>query len=110
MSYKYIVPDIVKKKALSISDVGEGWLNNIGNLITLLEHKWNVKVIKSLSGGSEAFVAEVTTKGNNKAIMKVVMPSVEGNSVFEQQITALKLANGKGYVWLINFDLKNRTM
>lgn len=110
MCYKYIVPDIVKKKALSLGDVGEKWLNNIGNLITLLEDKWNVKVIKSLKGGSEAFVAEVTTTGNNKAIMKVVMPSVQGNSDFEQQITALKLANGKGYVRLIDFDLKNRAL
>lgn len=110
MSYKYIVPDIVKKKAVSLGDVGKKWLNNIGTLIALLEHKWNVKVIRSLSGGSESFVAEVVTIGNNKAIMKVVMPSVEGNSVFEQQITALKLANGKGYVRLIDYDLKNRAM
>ena len=67
-------------------------------------------MIKSLSGGSEAFVAEVTTTGSNKAIMKVVMPSVESNSVFEQQITGLKLAYGKGYVRLINYDLNNRAM
>lgn len=55
------------------------WLNNLGNLILLLENKWDVKVIRSLSGGSEAFVAEVITTDNNKAIMKVGMPLVEGN-------------------------------
>lgn len=108
--YKTVTPDIVKNKVLSQGEVGEKWLDDIGNIIALLEQKWDVKVNEVLSGGSEALVAEVTYDEHNKAIMKVAMPPSEGNSVFEQQITALQLVNGKGYAKLIDSDSDNRAM
>lgn len=110
MDYGNLIAEIVKNKVSSQGEIGEKWLDNLGNIIAFLENKWNVKVNEVLSGGSEALVVEVTAADGGKAIMKVVMPPSEGNSDFEQQLAALKLVDGKGYANLIDYDSDNRAM
>ncbi len=89
---------------------GEHWLRNLDEVIRLLEQKWKIRLGKSLKGGTEAFVSEVTTEDGSEAILKLTMPHVEGNSVFEQEIVALKITNGDGYVRLLNYDRNHRAV
>lgn len=95
---------------MSLGIKGEHWLWNLGEVIQLLEHKWKIRTCKSLNGGTEAFVAEVSTEDGGKAILKLTMPPVEGNTVFEQEIVALKITNGDGYVRLLNYDMDHRAV
>lgn len=89
---------------------GEHWLRNLDEVIQLLEQKWKIRLGKSLKGGTEAFVAEVTTRMGDKAILKLTMPPMEGNTAFKQEIVALKISDGHGYVRLLNYDIDHRAI
>jgi streptomycin 6-kinase len=103
-----VVPITVRQKAISLGVEGEYWLKQLDEVIQLLEQKWKIKLGKSLNGGSESFVAEVITENGEYAILKVMMPPVEGNTVFEQEIAALKITDGDGYVRMLNYDVHHR--
>ncbi|MBM7683344.1 streptomycin 6-kinase [Pullulanibacillus pueri] len=98
----------VQQKAMSLGIEGEHWLRDLGEVIQLLEQRWKIRIGPSLNGGSEAFVSEVTTECGGQAILKLSMPSMEGNTVFEQEIAALSIADGEGYARLLNHDLNHR--
>lgn len=55
-------------------------------------------------------MAEVTTQDGDNAILKVMMPQMEGNSVIEQEVEALRIANGDSYVRLIKEDMSQRAI
>lgn len=95
---------------MSLGFVGEQWLRQLGEVIKLLEQKWKIRMGKSLNGGTEAFVAEVKTEDCVEAILKVTMPPIEGNTVFEQEIVALTIADGDGYVRLLNYNTNHRAV
>ncbi|WP_080848989.1 aminoglycoside phosphotransferase family protein [Cytobacillus gottheilii] len=95
---------------MNLGDKGKQWLDSLGEVTQLFERKWNIQMGKSLNGGTEAFVAEVSTKGGGEAILKLMMPQIEGNSVFEQEIAALTIAGGDGYVRLLNYDMDHRAV
>ncbi|MBT2218069.1 phosphotransferase [Virgibacillus dakarensis] len=93
---------------MNLGEKGKQWLGSLGEVTQLFERKWKIHMGKSLNGGTEAFVAEVTTEDGVDAILKLMMPQVEGNTVFEQEIEALTIANGAGYVRLLNYDMNHR--
>lgn len=95
---------------MNLGDEGKQWLDSLVEVIQLFEQKWKIHMGKSLNGGTEAFVAEVTTEDGVDAILKLMMPPVEGNTVFEQEIEALTIANGAGYVRLLNYDMNHRVI
>lgn len=95
---------------MNLGDRGKQWLDSLGEVIQLFEQKWKIHMGKSLNGGTEAFVAEVSTEGGGEAILKLMMPQIEGNSVFEQEIAALTIAGGDGYVRLLNYDMDHRAV
>ncbi|MEQ2468083.1 aminoglycoside phosphotransferase family protein [Niallia sp. Sow4_A1] len=95
---------------MSLGVDGEHWLRNLGEVTHLLEQKWKIRLGKSLNGGTEAFVAEVTTRMGDKAILKLTMPPMEGNTAFKQEIVALKIADGHGYVRLLNYNMDQRAI
>jgi streptomycin 6-kinase len=86
------------------------WLNGLDNLIEELEAEWQLTVGENLVGGSEAYVAPALTATGTKVILKVVMPQVEGNTVLANEVAALKLADGRGYVRLLHADLNRRAL
>lgn len=104
------VPKLVQQKAESLGVEGEKWLHNLEDTIPFLERQWQIRIGKALDGGTEAFVAEALTEDGVEAMIKLAMPSMEGNTVFEQEILALTIAAGDGYVRLLNDDLNHRAV
>lgn len=107
---KLKVPGKVYKKVKTLGEIGQKWLDDLDDLINSLEEKWEIKVGRVLSGGSEAFVAEAITEDNRKFVLKIVMPAMSGNTIFERELRALILVDGNGYVSLIKFDEKLRAL
>lgn len=105
-----LVPKFVQQKAKSLGYEGEKWLYHLKDMIHDLEQRWGIHIEKNLEGGSEAFVAEVITQDGDNAILKLMMPQMEGNSVIEQEVEALRILNGDGYVRLIKEDMSQRAM
>lgn len=95
---------------MSIGERGKQWLGSLGEVTQFFERKWKMHMGKNLIGGTESFVAEVTTEDGVDAILKLMMPPVEGNTVFEQEIEALTIANGIGYARLLNYDMNHRAV
>lgn len=107
---KLEVPEAVYKKVITLGEAGQIWLDNLDDLIQRLERDWKIKVGKALNGGSEAFVTEAVDEDNMEVILKIVMPVMAGNTVFEDEMKALTLVDGNGYVRLIKFDISRRTL
>ncbi|WP_160141698.1 aminoglycoside phosphotransferase family protein [Salicibibacter halophilus] len=105
-----LVPEFVQQKARSLGDEGEKWLHDLKDTLQDLQQKWDIQIEKTLEGGSEAFVTTVVTQDGDNAILKVMMPQMEGNSVIEQEVEALRIVNGDGYVRLLNEDMRQRAI
>ena len=104
------ISDHVRQKLAVLGEAGTRWLAELPGLIEKLEQEWNIKVGKSLKGGSEAYVAQVTTGDGLPAVLKIAIPPMTGNTVLVQEITALTLAAGRGYVRLLRSDLTRRVL
>lgn len=105
---RHMVPITVQQKAMNLGNEGERWLDSLGEHIQLFEQRWKISLAKRLDGGTEAFVAEVTMENGVDAVLKIMMPSAEGNTIFEQEIAALTRADGDGYVRLLSYDINHR--
>ncbi len=104
------VPDRVRQKVAILGAEGLRWLVGLGDLIEDLEQEWQIIVESSLEGGSEAYVAQARTRDGSKVILKVAIPENSGNTVLAHEITALRIADGHGYVRLLHSDLSRRAL
>lgn len=105
------IPDLVRQKVAALGEEGSRWLAGLGDLIDELEQEWQVSVVgASLAGGSEAYIAQVSTNDGSQAILKVAIPESPGNTMLAHEITALTLANGHGYARLLRSDLSRRAL
>lgn len=104
------VPDSVRQRAATSGAEGLRWLVGLGDLIGELEQEWQMIVGSSLEGGSEAYVAQARTRDGSPVILKVASPENDGNTVLANEITALTVADGHGYVRLLRSDLNRRAL
>ncbi len=104
---KRIIPPFVISRAKSAGAVGEAWLANLDNMISELEKEWHISVGEALSGGTHAFAAHADGENGEKYVLKIDMPENLGGE-FSREITALKIADGKGYSKLYAYDLKRK--
>ena len=109
-SRKLEVPEAVYNKVTTLGQVGQTWLDNLDELVQGLERDWRIKVGKALNGGSEAFVAEAVGEDNTEVVLKIAMPAMPGNAAFENEVKALTLVDGNGYVRLLRFDINRRAL
>ena len=105
------VPDAVRRKALAVGPRGEQWLGDLPSTIAELERHWRISVGASIRGGSESYVAEAIAADGTDAVLKLAVPEgVEGQGVFARELATLLLANGRGYVGVLNADEYHRAM
>lgn len=101
------VPDIVRRIALTRGSEGVEWLHGLDALVVDLERQWGVQVGRSLSGATEAFVAEARTADGALAVLKVAMP---GRNPMSNQARTLIAAAGKGYARVYRYDEPRRAL
>jgi streptomycin 6-kinase len=104
------VPEAVRQKVATLGAEGNRWLVGLGDLIAELEQEWQITIEASLAGGSEAYVARARTQDGSQVILKVAIPEMNGNTVLANEIIALTLAGGRGYVQLLRSDLRRRAL
>lgn len=100
------VPEIVRKKALAVG--AASWLDELPALVAELEREWAVTIGRPFAGGTEAFVAEATQADGTLAVMKLLIPR-DGNAA-RNEITTLRLTQGKGCVKLLRDDVARGAM
>lgn len=94
------IPEIVKNKARAVG--AEAWLDDVPRLIAEIEEEWAVSVGPTLTGGTEAFVAEATCADGRRAVLKLMIPRTGDGAANE--IAVLRCANGDGCARLLRGD------
>jgi streptomycin 6-kinase len=100
------VPEIVRTKAIQAGL--ESWLRDLPSLVADLEREWSMRVGRTLEGGSEAFVADVTLADDTPAVLKVLIPHSPDGA--RHEITALRLVDGDGCARLFRSDIDRSAM
>ncbi len=95
--------DLVLKKLKTHQNASQ-IIQNLRKTIHILETEKKIKLIKSLSGGTSAFLAEALTKENKQLIVKIPLHELELGVDFKNEIAALKMVAGNGYVQLLAYD------
>ncbi|WP_152365704.1 aminoglycoside phosphotransferase family protein [Microlunatus speluncae] len=94
------VPEALRNHAVAAG--AERWLADLPELVNHLEQQWDLTLGRPLAGATEAYVAEVTTGAGQPAVLKVLLPLSGGRA--RHEITALRLADGRGCVALLRDD------
>ncbi|MCP3135850.1 aminoglycoside phosphotransferase family protein [Pyxidicoccus xibeiensis] len=95
------VPEAVRRRALSRGPEGEAWLAGLDAVVADLAREWGLSIARSLSGGTEAFVAEVSLADGRQAVLKVAPP---GSGLAERELRTLLAARGRGYAEVYRHD------
>ena len=81
------------------------WLHDLGDLITELEHEWDIVVGETMTGGTASVVAAATRADGSPAVVKLVMPCEhDGRDALVKEVRALRLADGRGCVRAFDYD------
>jgi streptomycin 6-kinase len=100
------IPPVVRLRAASLGDEGRRWLAGLPDLVADLEARWSMRVERSLSGGTAAFVGAARTVGGTPVILKLSVPDPERGD----EIGTLDRAQGRGYVRLLAHDAARGAM
>jgi streptomycin 6-kinase len=95
------VPETVRNYALA--EGYAAWLDGLPTLVESLAHDWSLSIGATRRGGHAAFVAEATTSGGRRVVLKVGVPG--NRQQLRCEATVLRLADGDGCVQLLRDDL-----
>ncbi|ATB27024.1 hypothetical protein MEBOL_000459 [Melittangium boletus DSM 14713] len=95
------IPEPVRLKALAEGPAGEAWLARLAGVVTDLTAEWELSLGRTLTGGTAAFVAEVTRADGREAVLKVARP---GQASAASELQVLLAARGRGYVEVLRHD------
>jgi streptomycin 6-kinase len=91
------LPELVRLKAVAHGHDGEQWLCQLPTLVEELESEWQVRMVGVLHGGSGALVAEVRTRDDNPAVLKLAIPDgLRGQGLFGVELDGMLLGAGRG--------------
>ncbi len=94
------VSDVVRNKAVMAG--ASWWIEQLPDLVAVLADEWEFMPGRSLDGGTESFVLEVSLADGTPAVLKLLIPGdfdAAGN-----EITVLRLADGEGCPRLFRHD------
>ena len=95
------VPPVVRNKALAAH--ARTWIDGLPELVAGLEREWSIAVGRAFEDATEAFVAESSLDDGTPAVLKLIVPCSDGAA--RNEITVLRLANGKGCARLLREDV-----
>lgn len=94
---------LVRKKLSNLPNAAQ-IIENLERTILKVEKDKKVKLIESLEGGTAAFLAKAMTQEGQIIIVKIPLTQLDVGVDFKNEITALKLVDGNGYVKLLQYD------
>jgi streptomycin 6-kinase len=94
------VPEVVRAKARNAG--ADQWLAGLPALVAELAERWSITVGAPFGDATEAFVAEATRAGGERAVLKLIVP--RPGEAARHEITALRLAGGAGCARLLRSD------
>jgi streptomycin 6-kinase len=99
------VPELVRQRAMSGGAEGVRWLRELPEVVASLNHRWGLRLERSLSGGTAAFVAAATDRAGRACVLKVAMPlDMDDVDAFARSVRVHQLAAGRGCAQLLEHD------
>lgn len=95
------LPEPVVLRARAQGADGEAWIAALPALVAELASDWGLRIGRTLSGGTEAYAAEVVTADGRAAVLKVQPP---GRDPDARQLAVLLGAKGRGYAEVYAHD------
>lgn len=78
-------------------------------LIGDLTRRWQLEIGRVLPGGTGAYVAEAHARAGPRVVLKLSIPDgLNGHGLFGAELRALLLANGRGFVRILEYDETRR--
>jgi streptomycin 6-kinase len=107
MTRHIVLPVEVRQRAVAAGDAGRRWLDAVPDLVAGLERDWGITVGEALRGGSAALVARAVTAAGEAVVFKLGSP---GYDDFADEVAVLRIAAGRGYANLLNYDAPRRAI
>lgn len=83
---------------MSLGEIGRRWLAELPARLDDIADDWQLQIVDQLSGGTEALIFSVF-QTDRPAVLKIGLPgSLAGEA------STLKMAQGRGYVQLLDYD------
>jgi streptomycin 6-kinase len=101
-----MVSPVVRLRAESLGDDGRRWLEELPGVVAELEVRWTIRLDRSLSGGTAAFVASGWRSDGVPVVLKIGVPA----PTLRDEIGTLERAGGRGYVRLLAHDAPRGAM
>jgi streptomycin 6-kinase len=101
------VPERVRRRALAVGEAGVAWLAGLDDLVCDLASEWRLSIGRTLSGGTEAFVAEASTAEGRDAVLKIAIPGLDPTA---GELRTLLAAQGRGYAEVFRHDAARGAM
>ena len=95
------LPEVVRNRA--IAEGHADWIDNLTDIVHALELDWSIRVGRTYSEGTEAFVADALMADGTPAVLKVLVPR-RGGGFDDHESTVLRLAGGVGCPLLYRND------
>lgn len=94
------IPDVLRNHAVAAGV--DDWLDDLPLIVDRLRQQWDITIGRSRAGATEACVAEARTSTGEPAVLKILIP-LKGD-LARHEITALRVADGRGCVALLRDD------
>jgi len=99
--------EFARLNALSEGERGETWLAGLEKLVDGLARDWDLTLGRSLTGATEAFVAEALTADGRQAVLKLAIPGRDKDGA---ELRALQVAAGRGHALVYRHDRSREAM
>lgn len=96
----FVIPDVIRNRALLDGATGELWLNGVGERLAQLVESWGVELVAQMSGGTEALVFAAKKADSSDAVLKMTVPGNLGN-----EPRVFQMAQGRGYATMYAADI-----
>ena len=101
------LPQEVRLRAESSGADGIDWMNSLQGKIEYLALKWGFRPGLVLTGGSESLILNVELDDGSVAVLKIGLPMYCDCA---NEARVLRIADGTGYVKLIDYDEQSNAL
>ena len=100
-----VIPDLVRRRAMSNTSAGKKWLDDLPGVVDALADRWELELGASMHGGTASYVVAASDRRGRACVLKIAMPldRVSEDS-FTRSVFVHRLAGGRGCAELLGVE------
>jgi streptomycin 6-kinase len=97
---------LARARVESLGEVGAAWAATLPARLAETAAQWSLTLGRPRPGGSSSYVVSARTRDGRDVVLKMAMPAPG----LDEQVEALRRADGRGYVRLLGYDGARRAL